>query len=265
MYHYTSRDTALEHILSTRKIRLGPLSKTNDPRETKSWTFGIPGEGDFPASLEEGKAEIDRVVRIFEAAEKIRANCKVLCMTMDDPTYNSTLYPMNDFKRGFGHSRMWAQYGEAHKGVCLIFDRAQLHQAIRENLTAGCNLYYGPVEYSEKISGSEITSTALDQREIARYGLEQFLNLHRHRYHHTFFFTKSKDWSGEFEYRWVVIGDHDESEFVPIDKAIAGVVVGVDFRRVYFPCLIPLCKELKIPAARIGWQNGVPLLTTYIV
>ena len=165
MYHYTSRDTALEHILSTRKIRLGPLSKTNDPRGTKSWTFGIPGDGDFPASLEERKAEIDRVVRISAAAEKIRANCKVLCTTMDDPTYNSTLYPMIDFKRGFGHSRMWAQYGEAHKGVCLIFDRAELHQAI-ENLTAGCNLYYGPVEYTEKISGSEITSTALDQREM---------------------------------------------------------------------------------------------------
>ena len=265
MYHYTSRDTALEHVLSARKIRLGPLSKTNDPRETKSWTFGIPGEPDLPASPTERKAQIDREFQIVKAAQKLRENCKVLCTTMDDPSYNSTFDPMNEFKRGFGHSRMWAQYGKAHKGVCLIFDRAQLHHAVEENLTGGCSIYHGPVEYNENISGSEISSTALDQQEIARYGLEQFLNIHRHRYHRTFFFTKSKDWSQEFEYRWVVIDDHDESAFVPIDKAIAGVVVGVDFRKVYFPSLIPLCKELKIPAARIGWHNGVPALINYIV
>ena len=43
VYHYTSRDTALQHILATGKIRLGSLSKTNDPHETKSWRFGIEG------------------------------------------------------------------------------------------------------------------------------------------------------------------------------------------------------------------------------
>jgi hypothetical protein len=85
------------------------------------------------------------------------------------------------------------------------------------------------------------------------------------RYHRTFFFTKSKDWSQEFEYRWVVSGENDESEFVPIDNAIAGVVVGVDFPKVYFPSLIPLCGELKIPAARITWDNGVPGLRQSIV
>lgn len=155
---------------------------------------------------------------------------------------------------------MWAQYGEAHKGVCLIFDRALFHEAIVEALNTRCTIYCGPVEYSDSWTGSQILAGALDEEEIARHGLESALHSHRHRYYRTFFFTKSNDWSQEFEYRWVAIGANDEPEFVPIDKAIVGIVVGVDFPKTYLPSLLPFCKELKIPGVRIGWENGIPLL-----
>ena len=35
--HYTSKETAMEHILESKKIRLGRLGLTNDPRESKPW------------------------------------------------------------------------------------------------------------------------------------------------------------------------------------------------------------------------------------
>jgi hypothetical protein len=110
VYHYTSRDSALQHILSGRKIRLGSLLKTNDPRETKSWTFSIAGSAVLPDSPIERKTEIDKLKQIFEAAKGIRGKCKVLCTSMDDPTYDQTFQALafHEFKRGFGHSRMWA-------------------------------------------------------------------------------------------------------------------------------------------------------------
>lgn len=64
VYHYTRRETAFQHILPSRTIRLGPLSQTNDPRETKSWTFGLSGgSNDFPTDLAKRKLEIDRLTR----------------------------------------------------------------------------------------------------------------------------------------------------------------------------------------------------------
>lgn len=35
--HYTSREIAVEHILESKRIRLGRLGLTNDPRESKRW------------------------------------------------------------------------------------------------------------------------------------------------------------------------------------------------------------------------------------
>jgi hypothetical protein len=33
LYHYTTIETALVHILPTRHLRLGPFSRMRDPRE----------------------------------------------------------------------------------------------------------------------------------------------------------------------------------------------------------------------------------------
>lgn len=69
VYHYTTRDVALQHVLSMRKVRLGPLTKTNDPRETKSWKFGVTDTGhNLPESPRERKEEIKRLNQIFHNA-----------------------------------------------------------------------------------------------------------------------------------------------------------------------------------------------------
>jgi len=259
VYHYTSRDVAIPHILGTRKLKLGALRQTNDPRESKSWSFGISARESGPPQSQAGRlAEIERFVKVVDTATRvIQGNCKVLCTTMDDPEYSPT--DMHEFRRGFGHSRMWAQYGEAHKGVCLIFNRQLLHEAIEHELAARGTIYHGPVEYSDDV-GKQLLARALTEDELVQSDLENVLRGHRHRHYRTFFFAKSNDWSQEFEYRWVVIGQDDEPEFVSIDRAIAGVVVGCDFARVYLPSLIPLCKSLGIPGAKMSWEDGIPLL-----
>lgn len=261
VYHYTRRETAFQHILPSRTIRLGPLSQTNDPRETKSWTFGLSGgSDDFPTDLAKRKLEIDRLTSIFDAAQKIRANCKVLCVTMDDPAYDP--HDFHEFKRGFSHSRMWDQYGEKHTGCCLIFHRPRLHEAIFKELEHRCTLYFGAVEYRDEVAGPQIFSEALPEEEINRVGLDQFLLDHRHEHHRIFFFRKSQDWSQEFEYRWIALGDNDDPELVSVEAAIAGLVTGVDFPDSELPLVISSCKNLNIPAAQIAWENGIPILKT---
>jgi hypothetical protein len=37
----------------------------------------------------------------------------------------------NIWGRGFSRPRMWQQYGDNYRGVCMIFDRAALQRALR--------------------------------------------------------------------------------------------------------------------------------------
>ena len=41
VYHYTSLATARDYILKNRTLRLGTFARTNDPRESKDWTFNL--------------------------------------------------------------------------------------------------------------------------------------------------------------------------------------------------------------------------------
>ena len=51
--HYTSRVSALEYILPSRKIRFSPIRETNDPMEYKKRVLSITGTID----VEEDKKE----------------------------------------------------------------------------------------------------------------------------------------------------------------------------------------------------------------
>jgi hypothetical protein len=54
----------------------------------------------------------------------------------------------NIWGRGFSRPRMWQQYGDNYRGVCMIFDRAALQRAIEASVPSGSRLSMGPVNYS---------------------------------------------------------------------------------------------------------------------
>lgn len=256
VYHYTKRRVAMEKILATKKIRLGPLSQTSDPRESRAWSFGMSFTGNQDRSKEKDRPGIKRVSEaLMTASSIIQDNIKVLCTTMDDPSYSRKT--MGEFGRGYSHSRMWAQYSEDHEGVCLIFHKGELHRSVVDEIGARCKLFSGSVQYSDA-SPEEIMAFGLPGEELFEMGVQRYLEMVRERDHEIFFFTKSTDWSQEFEYRWVAIGDDDEPEFVSIEPSIAGLVVGVDFPEVYIPSLKMLCDDLNIVGGRISWDNGIP-------
>ena len=105
VYHYTKRETALEKILPTGKIMLNVLEKTNDPREYLDWGItGVNGSEDMKPFWQ----------ALALVNENRKRKTKVLCMTRDDYQKHTRFRLM---RRGFARSRMWAQYGEGHKGL----------------------------------------------------------------------------------------------------------------------------------------------------
>lgn len=141
LFHYTSRDAALEHILPTARLRFGRLPRTNDPREFGEIWFPIAGRvGDDEPLTARSPFKL-----IEEANEHLRRSVHVLCLTEDRP---SRWEQRHGYGNGPRRARMWAQYSDNHAGVCLCFDRQRLIDAAHDQLeTDGRSVIDGPLNY----------------------------------------------------------------------------------------------------------------------
>lgn len=258
VYHYTRFEIALGKILGAPPtLQLGPFARVNDPWESKNWHFGIESAPDDPTG-----ELTDEVVSSFNRAAK--EHTKVLCMTRDREPEEARLNgaaprspKASEFHRGYARPRMWAQYGDCHKGVCLAFYRDKL-SAIIEERARNCQVFFGEVAYSDHLGLSE--ATMIKWGDVERYGQEESLRRHFHDLHRLLFFLKSRDWQDETEFRWVVVTDDDKPWFVPFGDALAAVIVGAKFDDTsHLPDLECACAGLS-PLFRMEWTNGMPCL-----
>jgi hypothetical protein len=262
--HYTKLKVALEKILPSKKLRLGQMGVTNDPRESKPWTFPIPYTKDSevnPICNQNVLKALDEVNRVM------KEEWKVLCFTLDrsnpdkiseDPieiTYAQYFDPE------YARPRMWAQYAENHTGVCLLFDREKLDQNLQRELGERCEIFqgevvYDPIRYMALSIIPPLPRNLLnDIKDLSpedaarKYVLEHYQSL---------FLRKHPDWGSETEYRWLIHSLGNQEEYVSIEGAMKAILVGADFPKVYEPSLRSLCEGLKIPAGRINWESGIP-------
>lgn len=222
LYHYTTRQAALDAILPTGRIRLGLLRHTNDPREAKEWRFG----GATPPG-ETGISNEEYLETMLDAARLAQATTKLLCLTRDDPV--GSMRPPNEiFGRGFSHSRMWTQYADGHRGVCLVFDKQALASAIQVELGGKGRLWHGPVTYADE-EDDELRAFTLWEHRILKLGLNTAIAEHLEAHHKALLFRKNTDWATEWEYRWVLHSAEPAPEFVPIENCLRGVIRGDAF------------------------------------
>lgn len=250
VYHYTSVETALEKIFPSGKLRMGVFSAVNDPRESKDWTFSLSASSDKNVANDEFFA-IQQ-----QASTYIKAHCKLLCMSRDDPR-SADDGPDYAFHRGYARSRMWAQYGGNHSGVCLIFDRHKLNNCIAQELGSKGKIYSGNVKYLN-FDMNYVNAFQVDYDEIASTSLTAALNQKIEQYYKTYFFTKAEDWASEIEWRWVLRGNDVNPEYVSFASSILAIVLGVDFPQKQLPDIEYFALKFNIHLARIVWNNGQP-------
>lgn len=252
VYHYTSRETALEYILSSGRIKLNTFTSLNDPRESKDWTFSLSAPSDY-------EVDTEGFLRMQEQGTKyVKNQCKVLCMVQDDPRaiINGHDYM---FHRGFSRPRMWAQYSDNHSGVCLIFNRKALEQTIKEELSHKSDIYFGEVQYVN-FHIDEVDAFNLSHKDILDSSLEETLDIKIKQHYKSYFFTKVEDWSNENEWRCVLRGNNSEPEYVSISNSICGIVIGGEFPNVYEPAISPFGEKYSVHISRILWRNGRPTI-----
>ena len=97
--HYTRADIALNYIFHNGTLRLGPLTATNDPRETKTWLFAVGGSPRSQANSE----DLRRLAKGNEDYTKLlKQGCKILCVSCDAPKAEKLKF----VDRCYGKARM---------------------------------------------------------------------------------------------------------------------------------------------------------------
>ena len=253
LFHYTQTSTALERILPDGKLRLSLLKDTNDPREYKFKLLNMMGW-----SLPDVTKDLHRNAHpVFDRI--VRTECRVACfctnaaaiIVLDDGRTEIDPYSA---KVGWNKPRMWSQYGENHRGICLVFSRSAIEELKATN-QPGVWFESGDVRYmrNDRISTSAVT---LDGNQLAKDGVEAYCAHHIRAHHKALFLTKHVDYRDESEYRFIVADPSGAHEYVDISASLRAVIVGDRTPDVYFPLIEQLSHRYKATCRRAYWDRG---------
>jgi len=132
VYHYTRLDTALNYILKNGTLKLNSFSNVNDPKENKSWNIATRVRLDLNLEFKDYDALSGQI------SSTLKRNVKVACFSKDRKEAENKWQPEALLDRGFARPSMWHHYGDAHEGMCLMFDREKLDKTLKkQSMTAG--------------------------------------------------------------------------------------------------------------------------------
>ena len=248
LFHYTSYLSALGILLS-QQMRLGSLANMNDPLEFQDHSNeGLIFVGNSP------EEECDLKIKNYEKAVIEKQNSvRLASFSMDFFSGNHTDCD-NNLSKGWARSRMWAQYADNHKGVCLVFEKKNLVESFRKGLTGDlCKTYCRSVHYTNNL---EQLKNALWRSCKSLLSNDKI----------GFLFQKSKDFRDEQEFRLLLINKkmRDDKEIVSfkISNAICAVIPGVRFPKEDELSLKEAMKKCnpQIKWLSICWNYGIPHL-----
>lgn len=204
-------DTLIEHILPSYKIKLNSLGNTNDPKEKMiSILHSIKNIGYAGEYL-----EISTRLHYY-----LDNDCRICCFSSDYIEGNK------EFK-GYNLPRMWATYGDNHKGVCLKIDYDKFCQ---ENEIDNEVRFISNVEYATELNHNLIKTDKQFDNDYEKVTLQLIRdNLDK------LFFLKHRDWNTEREIRYLSL---KANSYCSIKGSIDSIIVGMDFKRRYLPSII---------------------------
>lgn len=254
VYHYTSCDIALTHILGNRTLMFNTFKNVNDPRESKHW--------DVAPFV---RAELNLEYRQYDAISKgvsqlLKSNAKLICFSRDKPEAVNAWQPEALFSRGFAKSSMWHHYANGYEGVCLMFNREKLIKIFNEQLGSE-RLFHGPINYSDKgilpnLHGDPFVIDLLHELDPSSYFLAT--QSHFNQWHQQLFLQKLTDWSNEDEYRFVYLDSHPEPRYLQFGDSLEAIVIGEGVEGDKYDEFLRHCVIHRADIANLVWHNGFP-------
>lgn len=252
LYHYTRTSIAIKYILPSNNLKLGNYSSTNDPKESKQWEFSIG------TNEQRDLSEYDMNKLSKKLSNSLKAQTKILCFSKDGNDLTGD-HLTDIYKRGFCKPRMWAQYGDNHSGLCLVFDWKKLQDCIEESFKDKYWIIHRAVNYINRsiVPSFDDGDYSINIDYLEKYGFGQYTSVHFKQYHQRLFFEKLADWRQENEYRWVIATNTLEPIYVDYKSALIGVVFGENTREKDIDKVISLTNN-DISYTGLKWKNCSP-------
>ncbi|MDH4474531.1 MAG: DUF2971 domain-containing protein [Fluviicola sp.] len=254
IYHYCSTNTAIEHILFEKQLRLSPRKSSFDPIENLKVSYGQGGvySNEFEMQSIEQRTETG-LKRLIEEVIGRYEGTKQLCFCKNAPIekFQSHINLPEEYY-GFLKPRMWDQYGNRYQGVCLSFSRDKLIE-IHNELNHDINY----VAYSH-LSNNHLSfhHHELDSKGYDKYysSLVATMNMLLSRKH--------QDYSGENEFRMYSFSDK-EYEYIDISEAINGIIVSKrNLSKFANDQLVRYSKDMGIQMLYLHWSSsGISIRT----
>lgn len=251
IFHYTKPKNAL-NIISERTLLFNNINNTNDPYENKMFDMHIKEQKQekaydysrFYGQEHDIFKSYEDVVYPEEDEENYYKNLEKKMRRMEEdymPIYYRQLnnlkngivktvsfsmgeYYLTDIyskgRTGYLYPRMWSQYGNNSKGICIVFKKDMLLKCVHEALENDYHIFNDRIEYvdifskehTEKINRLISSRNRMvfsdkkgDKRELLVSNMIDNIKL--------YFFRKDNDWIGENEYRFLIINKNDNKDF----------------------------------------------------
>jgi hypothetical protein len=253
--HYTKFETA-KIILSNKALRFNPLSKCDDPRESKLWEFSFIGQNQLECIRHHNDIP-DKFSKYVNKYSNLICFCGWNNLDIDFRGEAIPSFREDFYRVGWAKPRMWSQYGENHKGVCFVFEKKSLENDF-DKLFQKKLSFKGLVDYKYS-PWSFITSRKIDCMDFIVNGMEKTLKMQIGKHYRNYYFIKHMDYLDEIEYRLVVISKNEE--FLPISSSLKGMVIGVDFPETDYNRIQELVVKFdpNIETGFLSWQSGQPV------
>jgi hypothetical protein len=240
--HYTNEKKA-KLIIENMTLRFGKIFESNDPIEIKDFTnFSRTKEiDDFIKCIKnELKSYLDNILQLlcFSKGEINNIDEHGFETGMENDIINGANIQTFMKRPPYYLPRMWAQYGNNHKGVCLIFNKNNLIKQVKNQTKSSYHLKYKEIIYKDIVKYL-LSEQALSKLRIylRMYPdkLEEPISIVQevlHKNNELDYFVKDMDWKDEREYRFLlwnkIKNNNYDNKIIYVDKeSLIGVVFGL--------------------------------------
>lgn len=236
LFHYTRAEN-YRKILDEHTILLNNINKTNDPYENKKFDFFDVSEIRKDNEVYEG----DEQQRWFFSQLNRIKNRIIKSLSFSQGVYN--FKNLNEKNRpGYFLPRMWAQYGDNSKGVCFVFDKEKILKKLKNALETNYYFFSDSIEYKDitETAYSSLLEKIIKQRRRDVFGhknadKQELMTKNIIDHIHDYYFVKDSDWSGENEFRIIIINKKGNSKTEPelikieMKDTLECVIIGENF------------------------------------
>jgi hypothetical protein len=261
IYHYTKAPTAIDYILNENQLKFSLRTNAIDPIERISPDARVVSQywGDEDVHEEVCNKNRDSAFALTKEVISIaKKYTQISFCRNEDCDFDFLNYFGDDFygyeeKYGFTKPRMWEQYADNYKGVCLAFSKNKIESKNKNLLNLS-----GIVEY-KSYSELSLKDNDVSLNAINNIGSKEYKRKLNRRLKEQLFW-KHKDYIGESEYKICTSDNHLKLD---IKDCLVAIFISEYTNQKQKDCLLEDANKYKVPIINIKWKNNSIELIDY--